>query len=116
MNTSTYPLVLRAPTSPAAMPCFALSALDTEAASGSGRRPVWDDRCRRILERICREGDRRPNDDVARLIEAETGMRFSASVLSRHRAALGFARPRRNEWTSSLRRWRPWQGQLAGKS
>ena len=115
MHTGSFPLVLRAPTLPGAIPCFALSALDGEAALGNGRRPVWDDRCRRILERVCREGDR-PNDDVARLIEAETGMRFSASVLSRHRAALGFARPRRNDWTSSLRRWKPWQGHLADKS
>lgn len=69
----------------------------------------------RILERACRD-ENRSNADVALLIEAETGMRFSASVLSRHRAALGYGRSRANDWTSSLRRWKPWQGHLAGKS
>ena len=69
----------------------------------------------RILERACRE-DQRSNADVIVLIEAETGMRFSETALSRHRAALGYGRSRANDWTSTLRQWRPWQGHRAGKS
>src|SRR3954451_21680321 len=114
MTHLAYPVILPAPTVPGAVPCFRLAAQEVEAPSGTARRrPVWDLRCTRILERACRD-EHRSNADVALLIEAETGMRFSESVLSRHRAALDYGRSRPNEWTSALRRWQPWQGRLAG--
>ncbi|MEK7995316.1 MAG: hypothetical protein AAB403_16055 [Planctomycetota bacterium] len=49
--------------------------------------------------------EHRSNADVARLIEAEMGMRLGESTLSHHRAPLGYGRWRPNDWTSSLRRW-----------
>ena len=115
MSQLAYPMILPAPTTPGAVPCFSLAPLEGGAPGTRPRRPVWDVRCMRILERACSE-DQRSNADVARLIEAETGMRFSESVLARHRAALGYGRSRANDYTAPLRRWQPWQGHLADKS
>ena len=115
MTQLVYPMILPSPTVPGAVPCFRLAVGDGKPPGRSARRrAVWDLRCMRILERACSE-DQRSNADVALLIEAETGMRFSESVLARHRAALGYGRSRPNEWTSALRRWKPWQGHLARK-
>jgi hypothetical protein len=117
MLHQSYPRILPTPAHPLAMPCFTLSDNDSAAPPSKPRaRPIWDIRCTRILERACRDDDRRPNEDVARLIEAETGMRFGEIALSRHRAALGYGRSRANDWTSTLRQWRPWQGHRAGES
>jgi hypothetical protein len=110
MSVSAYPLVLPAPIVPGAVPCFRLTEPAGSPASSS--RQAWDDRCTQILL----SDQSRSNAEVADLIEGLTGMRFGPSVITRHRRALGLARPRRNEWTSALRRWKPWQGHLAGKS
>ena len=81
----------------------------------SRRRRQWDDRCTAILEEFAAS---RSNYEMADLIAAGTGKRFSMHVVSRHRAALGLHNrgPQRNDWTSALRRWKPWQGHLARKS
>src|SRR5918993_1149013 len=101
MTQLVYPMILPSPTVPGAIPCFRLATGDGKPPCRSARRrAVWDLRCRRILERACSE-DQRSNADVALLIEAETGMRFSESVLARHRAALGYGRARPNEWTAA---------------
>jgi hypothetical protein len=107
MSFRTYPPALIAPVLPRAVPCFGFR----EPSKPARRRQVWDERCTRILEL----GRERPNAEIARLIEAQTGLRFSVSVISRHRAARGLDAPNRNEWTAPLRRWKPWQGHLAGK-
>ena len=65
----------------------------------------WTERCSEILRR---NAQHYTNREIAALIEAATGMRFSASVVSRRRAALGLDHPIRNDWTSPLRRWREW--------
>ena len=104
-----YPLVSTAPTPLRAVPCF--GSRQPPAASVR-RRQVWDEHCTRILER----GGNRTNAELARLIEAQTGLRFSISVISRHRAVRGIGSPHRNDWTAPLRRWQPWQGHLARKS
>ena len=65
----------------------------------------WDERCSEILRR---NAGRYTNSEIAALIEATTGKRFSAAVVSRRRAAQGLDHPVRNDWTSPLRRWREW--------
>ena len=115
MSIGLYPVLLSAPTMAATVPCFRFQEWDHHSPAGrAARRQSWDDRCTRILEQA--SDGRRSNAEIAARIEAETGMRFSASVITRHRRAMGFARPRHNEWTSALRRWKPWQGHLARKS
>jgi len=44
--------------------------------------------------------------EVAALIEAETGLRFSASAVSRCRAERDLPSPRRNTWSAPVSRWR----------
>jgi hypothetical protein len=103
MHTSPYPPVLRAPTLPGAVPCFVLA----ECQVVRRPRPIWDRRCTAILTRLAA---RHGNAEVADLIAAETGMRFKEKTVSEHRAALGLDSPNRNDWTTPLRRWKPWQG------
>lgn len=107
-----YPRMLSAP-APGAIPCFRLPEMQLDGLSP--RRLKWDDRCTAILEDFAAS---RSNQEIADLIEARTGKRFSMHVVSRHRTALGLNNdgPNRNDWTSALRRWKPWQGHLARKS
>lgn len=110
--STAYPQMLSAPIS-GAIPCFNLPEMQLEGLSRQRLR--WDDRCTAILEEFAAL---RTNNEIADLIEARTGKRFSMYVVSRHRAALGSYNrgPKRNDWTSPLRRWKPWQGHLARKS
>lgn len=112
MPGCSYPLILAAPR-PGAIPCYRFPEMRLDGLSGS--RNQWDDRCTAILEEFAAS---RSNYEIADLIEATTGKRFGMHVVSRHRAALGLHNrgPQRNDWTSALRRWKPWQGHLAGKS
>jgi hypothetical protein len=70
------------------------------------RRPGWDERCTDILRT---HAGRCTNARIVELIEGATGQRFSVYAVSRRRSALGIHGPQRNDWTSPLRRWRPWQ-------
>ena len=110
--SSAYPQMLSAPAR-GAIPCFRLPEMQLDGLSR--RRNQWDDRCTAILEDFAAS---RSNYEIADLIAARTGKRFSMHVVSRHRAALGLHNggPSRNDWTSALRRWKPWQGHLARKS
>jgi hypothetical protein len=113
MDMSTpYPQMLTAPV-PGAIPCFRLPEFELEGLSKARNR--WDERCSAILENFAAG---RSNVEIADLIEARTGKRFSIYAVSRHRAALGLHNggPRRNDWTAPLRRWKPWQGHLARRS
>jgi hypothetical protein len=112
MFPTAYPALLSVPV-PGAIPCFWLPEMQLEGLSR--RRLHWDDRCTAILEACAAS---RSNYEIADLIAARTGKRFSMYVVSRHRAALGLHNrgPHRNDWTSPLRRWKPWQGHLADKS
>ena len=108
---TVYPQMLSAPI-PGAIPCFRLPEMYLDGVSP--RRLRWDERCTAILEEFAAS---RSNHEIVDLIEARTGKRFSMYVVSRHRAALGSHNrgPNRNDWTSPLRRWKPWQGHLARK-
>lgn len=107
--TPIYPLMLSRPV-PGAIPCF--KPPEMELAGLSRRSHRWDDRCTAILEEYAAS---RSNDEIVELIAARTGKRFGMHAVSRRRAALGLHNhgPRRNDWTSALRRWKPWQGRLA---
>ena len=111
MVMSEYPQMLSAPI-PGAIPCFRLPEMQLDGLSR--RRLKWDDRCTAILEDFAAS---RSNYEIVDLIAVRTGKRFSMHVVSRHRAALGLNNdgPSRNDWTSALRRWKPWQGHLARK-
>jgi len=63
----------------------------------------WTKRCSEILSR---NAARFTNVEVAALIEAETGLRFSAYAVSRQRAARDLPSPPRNNWTAPIARWR----------
>jgi hypothetical protein len=110
--STTYPQLLSAP-APGAIPCFRLPEMALDGLSR--RRTQWDERCSAIVEEYAAS---RSNYELADLIETRTGKRFSMHVVSRHRAALGLHNrgPHRNDWTSALRRWKPWQGHLARKT
>lgn len=112
MSVAIYPPMLSAP-QPGAIPCFRLPEFELDGLSP--RRSRWDERCTAILEEFAAS---RSNYEIADLIAARTGKRFGMYAVSRHRTALGLHKggPRRNDWTSALRRWKPWQGYLAGKS
>lgn len=66
-------------------------------------RPVWNRRCAEILRR---NAQYYTNSEIAALIEAMTGLRFSVHVVSRRRAAQGLDAPHRNDWSAPLIRWR----------
>ena len=106
MSSTTYPQLLTAPTAPHALPLFKLSdeKLATQSAS---RRLLWDAECAAILVECA---DRCTNAEIADLIAARTGKQFKAKTVSDRRAALGLDASGRNDWTSPLRRLRPWQG------
>lgn len=70
-------------------------------------RMKWTPRCTQILVAHAIE---RTNAELVELIETETGLRFSLDTVNTRRCLLGLDAPARNEWTSPLRRWRPWQG------
>ena len=110
--STAYPQMLSAPI-PGAIPCFRLPEFALDGLPR--RRNQWNDRCTAILEEFAAS---RTNYEIADLIAARTGKRFSMHVVSRHRTALGLHNggPNRNDWTSALRRWKPWQGHLARKS
>ena len=65
--------------------------------------PDWDDRCSEVLRRNAHACT---NNEIATLIEGATGKRFSVSVVSRRRAALGLAPTHRNDWSAPHERWR----------
>ena len=67
----------------------------------------WTPRCTHILVAHATECT---NAELVELIEAETGLRFSLDTVNTRRCLLGLDAPGRNDWTSPLRRWRPWQG------
>ena len=106
MSTFAYPPLLAAPTAPRALPLFRLSD-DAKGMPLARRRPLWDAQCAAILVECA---DRCTNAEIADLIAARTGMRFNPKTVSDRRAALGLGAPGRNDWTSPLRRLRPWQG------
>ena len=64
-------------------------------------RSSWDERCAEILRR---NAVQYTNTEIIALIETTTGKRFSMSVVSRKRAALGIDLPRRNQWSGPLRK------------
>ena len=66
-------------------------------------KPVWHERCSEVLRR---NAQHHTNSEIAALIEAATGLRFSVTFVSRRRAALGLDRPWRNDWTAPLVRVR----------
>jgi hypothetical protein len=67
-------------------------------------KPVWNERCSEILRR---NAQHYTNSQIAALIEAATGLRFSVPFVSRRRAALGLKCPQRNDWSAPItrRRW-----------
>ena len=69
-------------------------------------KPVWNERCSEVLRR---NAQHYTNSEIAALIEAATGLRFSVTFVSRRRAALGLDRPWRNDWTAPLVRVRDWR-------
>jgi len=70
--------------------------------SHSASRLSWTKRCSEILNR---NAARFTNVEIAALIEAETGLRFSAWAVSRRRAERDLPSPRRNTWSAPVRRW-----------
>ncbi len=106
MSTVAYPTLLAAPTAPRALPLFRLSD-EGQGGRSADRRPLWDARCAAVLVECA---DRCTNAEIADLIAARTGMRFKPKTVSERRAALGLGASGRNDWTSPLRRMRPWQG------
>ena len=81
-------------------------------------KPVWNERCGEILRR---NAQHHTNSEIAALIEAATGLRFSVTFVSRRRAALGLDCPWRNDWTAPLVRVRDWRkfkpsGRARGRS
>lgn len=67
----------------------------------------WTPRCTQVLVANATECT---NAELVERIEAETGLRFSLDTVNTRRSLLGLGSPGRNQWTSPLRRWRPWQG------
>jgi hypothetical protein len=106
MSTIAYPPLLAAPTAPRALPLFKLSDEGSDSKSTT-RRPLWDAECAAILIECA---DRCTNAEIADLIAVRTGKQFKAKTVSDRRAALGLGASGRNDWTSPLRRLRPWQG------
>lgn len=70
-------------------------------------RIKWTPRCTHIL---VANATQCTNAELVQLIEAETGLRFSLDTVNTRRSLLGLDTAGRNQWTSPLRRWRPWQG------
>jgi hypothetical protein len=66
-------------------------------------KPVWNERCSEILRR---NAQHYTNSEIAALVEVATGLRFSATFVSRRRAALGLDRSSRNDWSAPIARWR----------
>lgn len=105
MSASAHFVILPAPTLSGAIPCFRLA--DGVPAASPPRRALWDAECTAILTRCA---ERCSNAEAADLIAATTGKRFKPDTVSERRAALGLGSPRHNDWTTPLRRWKPWQG------
>ena len=103
--TATAPSLAGTPVAPSEAPRSSLPLFDTRQA----RKPrmKWTARCTQILVANASEFT---NLALVELIEAETGLRFSLDTVNTRRALLGLDPPGRNQWTSPLRRWRPWQG------
>lgn len=112
MSAATYPPMLSTPI-PGAIPCFRLPEFEVDRLLP--RRSQWDERCTAILEEFAAS---RSNNEIADLIAARTGKRFGMHAVSRRRTALGLHNggPRRNDWTSPLRRWKRGRGCLTRKS
>jgi hypothetical protein len=66
-------------------------------------RTFWNERCAEILRR---NAQHYTNSELAALIEAATGRRFSVTFVSRRRAARALDRPQRNDWSAPLIRQR----------
>ena len=75
-------------------------------------KPVWNERCSEILRR---NAQHYTNSEIAALIEAATGLRFSVPFVSRRRAALGLECPQRNDWSAPINR-RRWLRKLSTRS
>lgn len=103
MTPATHPLLFVRPTAVGAVPCFGVGDAPPNA---SGRpRVLWDAACTDVL---MRSAGRLSNPELADLIAAQTGKRFSSKTVSERRAALGLEAPSRNAWTAPLQRWKPW--------
>jgi hypothetical protein len=74
-------------------------------------KPVWNERCSEILRR---NAQHYTNCEIAALIEAATGLRFSVPFVSRRRAALGLDCPQRNDWSAPITRRRWLKSQRSG--
>lgn len=103
MSVAAHFIILPAPTVTGAIPCFRLS--DDVPAASAVRRPLWDAECTAILTGCA---ERCSNAEAADVIAACTGKRFKPDTVSERRAALGLGSPRANDWTTPLRKWRPW--------
>lgn len=60
----------------------------------------WDERCSEILRRMAGHYH---DDEIAALIEAETGNRFRPRTVAEYRRASDLAPCRRNDWTAALK-------------
>lgn len=105
MTPATHPLLFVRPTARGAVPCFGVQEPPIPNASARPRA-LWDAACTDVL---MRSAGRLSNTELADLIAAQTGKRFSSKTVSERRAALGLGKPRDNAWTAPLRRWKPWQ-------
>lgn len=101
--------VVASPASTAVAPFGALRSSVPLFDTRQARKPrvKWTARCTQILVANASECT---NAALVELIEAETGLRFSLDTVNTRRSLLGLDPPGRNQWTSPLRRWRPWQG------
>ena len=106
MSPAAYPSLLAAPSTPHALPCFRLSG-DRQDLQSASPRPHWDAECAGILVECA---DRCTNAEIADLIAARRSLTVFGLNRFPVRAALGLGAPGRNNWTSPLRRLRPWQG------
>ena len=66
----------------------------------------WDERCSEIVRRMA---GRSHEHEIAASIEAETGKRFMPRSVAEYRLVADLAPCRRNDWTATLRTWRPGQ-------
>jgi hypothetical protein len=66
-------------------------------------KTVWNERCSEILHRNAWQYT---NSEIAALIEAATGLRFSVFVVSRRRATLGLDHSQRKDWPAPITRQR----------
>ena len=107
--TSIDSAVTSSPAGSAVTPCQAPRASLPLFDMRQVRKPrvKWTPRCTQILVDNAAE---LTNAELVDLIASDTGLRFSLDTVNTRRSLLGLDAPGRNDWTSPLRRWRPWQG------